>query len=256
MSGVEARGALTTRGAFDTKAAAALAWTGPERLAVAALLAILLSGTGWLAWERLGPARGGESGGLVQVEAAPSGREQTGAAGLGTAGTDQATRSPEGARTLRVHVAGAVRNPGVYALAAGSRVVDAIAIAGGQRADGRGDALNLAAPLADGDKVYVPNAAEVAARAGAGELAEAGGAGGDPGPSGWAGTGGAAGRVDVNRADARTLEALPGVGPSLAAAIIGYRREHGGFRTLADLEKVPGIGPAKLAAMRDLVVFH
>lgn len=270
MSGLEAKGGD----------GAPVAWTRPERLAVAALLAVLLSGTGWLAWERLGTGTAGAPAGLVRADAAPSsgglpaygaGAAQHGGTGT-NAGGDEASASVgsggETFKTMRIHVAGAVQNPGVYALPQGSRVVDAVAAAGGRRSDGREDVLNLAAPLADGDKVYVPDAAEVArAQAGQSRAGSGGQAGADEGTGpagGWLGAGepgggsagGAGGRVDVNRADVRALDALPGVGPSLAAAIVRYRQEHGAFRSLAELEKVPGIGPAKLAAIRDLVVFR
>lgn len=241
------------------------AWTWPERLAAAALLALLLGVTGWLVWARYGDRQAASAGGAAGVAgAAPGGPAQAvgghGAALADPVGADSESAAPgqEGAspdaagdgKVLLVHVAGAVKNPGVYPLPAGSRVVDALQAAGGRRDDAREDLLNLASALADGDKVYVPSSRDLTAgSAGAGS----GGLRGQPAPAvpGWPQ---APGRVDLNRADLAALDALPGVGPSLASAIIRYRQEHGPFRSVDDLEKVPGIGPSKLASLRDLVV--
>ena len=244
-------------------------WTWPERLAAAALLAILLGVTAWLVWARHSarPARGDRpvavtgAAGATTPAGVASGLPGPADAASDTAGPDgrpgagETAASPPGgagAKSLMVHVAGAVKNPGVYPLPSGARVVDALKAAGGRRDDAREDLLNLALPLTDGDKVYVPTSRDVAAAGSAGS----GGSGGPPGqptpsPPGWPP---AVGKVDVNRADLQTLDALPGVGPSLASAIVRYRQEHGPFQSVDDLENVPGIGPAKLASLRDLVV--
>lgn len=138
-----------------------------------------------------------------------------------------------------VHVAGSVAAPGVYELPAGSRVRDALAAAGGVLADADPDALNLAALVIDATRVYVPAVGEeVPAELAAPPVAPA------AVPSG---------PVDVNRATAEQLDALPGVGPATATAIVTERERNGPFLTVDDLDRVPGIGPAKLAAMRDLV---
>lgn len=149
-----------------------------------------------------------------------------------------ASPSPSPAPVL-VHVAGWVRRPGVYELEQGDRVVDAIRAAGGARKGANLDALNLAAPLADGAQVLVPR--EVAAGA-PGSAPATGGAAGGPG-----------GLVNVNTATEAELETLPGIGPVLAAAIVAYRTEHGPFTSVEQLEEVSGIGPATLAEIRDLV---
>ena len=150
------------------------------------------------------------------------------------------------ASVIVVHVAGSVQQPGVYELDVGERVDDAVARAGGATVEADLSRINLAAPLADGARVYVPAEGE--------EVPDAvpiGGAG--PG----AATAGAdalpAGPVDVNRASAAELESLPGVGPSTAAAIVAERDRNGPFSSFEDLERVPGIGPAKLAALAGLV---
>lgn len=149
-----------------------------------------------------------------------------------------------------VHVAGAVMNPGVYRLAAGSRVVDAVLAAGGLQADANSDAVNLAQVLRDGDRIYLPHAGEPVSIP-YGVTVSPGGAGAGTGSTA---AGSATGPIDLNRATAEQLDLLPGVGPSTAAAIISYRDQHGPFSTVDDLSNVRGIGPAKLDALRTLVV--
>lgn len=141
-----------------------------------------------------------------------------------------------------VHVAGAVARPGVYELAAQARVVDAVAAAGGL-AEGADDLrLNLAAPLTDGERVYVPRVGEEPPAA----LGAGGGVTTGPGTPGG-------GLVDLNAADASTLDALPGIGPATAAAILEHRQRIGRFTAVEQLLDVRGIGEAKLEALRDLV---
>lgn len=139
-----------------------------------------------------------------------------------------------------VHVVGAVTNPGVYRLDSGDRVNDAVAAAGGPTPDADLAGINLAAVLRDGQRVYVPRQGEVDPAAVPSEVAT---------PAGTQ----AVGPVNVNSASAAELEALPGVGPATAAAIVQDRDENGPFASVDDLDRVAGIGPAKLAALRDLV---
>jgi competence protein ComEA len=154
-------------------------------------------------------------------------------AGAGTA-TEQpvAALIPEraaAAQKLVVHVAGAVRRPGLYRLTEGKRVADAVARAGGATAPADTAAINLAAPLADGMQVIVPS--RVAGAAGASA------------PSG---------RVSLSSASLAELDALPGVGPVTAQKILDYRSAHGGFRSVDDLDAIPGIGPARIEQLRDV----
>ena len=138
---------------------------------------------------------------------------------------------------LVVHVAGAVRRPGVYRLAAGSRVFDAVRRAGGARRRADLAALNLAAKLEDGRQVLVP-------LRGASTGAVAGGSGAAP----------AEGQpLDLNTASAEQLDQLDGIGPGMAAAILKYRDQHGGFGSVEELGEVPGIGEKRLASLREQV---
>ena len=151
-----------------------------------------------------------------------------------------------------VHVAGAVTSPGVVQLPSTGRVVDAVRAAGGLRADADPDRVNLAAPLVDGQRIVVPVLGQEVPV----EVLPTGPPGGATGaaPSA-AGAGGtdAAAPVDLNTADAAQLEALPGIGPATATAILSHREQHGPFRSVEDLIEVRGIGEAKLDALRDLV---
>jgi competence protein ComEA len=141
---------------------------------------------------------------------------------------------------VMVHVAGAVVEPGVYALGADARVRDAIVAAGGPTESADWNALNLAASVADGAKVYVPTVGEVVPPSLTTPLVSPV----DPV---------VAGPVDVNVAGADELDALPGVGPATAAAIVTERERNGPFVDVDDLDRVPGIGPSKLEALRGLV---
>lgn len=145
------------------------------------------------------------------------------------------TQSPSSAATAAapavvvVDVVGAVRTPGVYRFGDGARVQDAIDRAGALPAADLA-ALNLAERLADGEQVVVP-------RRGRPTVAAAGASGGAPQI------------VHLNSATLEQLETLDGIGPSLAQRIVDYRTEHGGFRSLEELDQVSGFGPARMAAL-------
>ena len=159
---------------------------------------------------------------------------------------------PAGAAAGRivVHVVGAVASPGVVVLADGARVADAIAAAGGAASDADTEQLNLARVLDDGEQVRVPHAGEQLVAPDPGPSPPGGASGGSAaaGASGGSTPGG--GVVNINTAGASELEALPGIGPALAARIVEYRDGHGPFASVDDLTDVPGIGPAKLEALR------
>ncbi len=139
---------------------------------------------------------------------------------------------------LSVHVSGAVAEPGVYNLRAGSIVQEAVDAAGGLLEQANLDLVNLAARLENGQQIHVPHIQPTEARTG--EQMEA-----NPAPYNE--------RININAATAPELEQLPGIGPSLAQSIIEYRESHGPFQSIDDLINVPGIGPAKLSAMQDLI---
>jgi competence protein ComEA len=139
----------------------------------------------------------------------------------------------------QVHVAGGVSRPGVYSLPCDSLVRDAIAMAGGLTEASSAGSLNLAAILHDHQKVLVPSRPSASAAAPSAPESED------------AATGGL---LNLNAATTAELEELPGIGPSLAKAIVAFREAHGPFVNPDELLDVPGIGPSKLAGLRDLVV--
>ena len=150
---------------------------------------------------------------------------------------------PTEAASLVVHVAGAVKRPGVHELPATSRVMDAVWAAGGFSDSADESRLNLAEPLSDGARVWVPSVGEdevptvvsiTPARV--------------TGPGGGSLADGV--KVNVNTADAAGLEALPGIGPSLAGAIVEHRTRLGPFANVEQLSEVPGIGAAKVEQLR------
>ncbi|MGI8776112.1 MAG: helix-hairpin-helix domain-containing protein [Acidimicrobiales bacterium] len=149
------------------------------------------------------------------------------------------------AETITVAAAGAVARPGVYVVPGRARVADLVAAAGGTLADADVDQLNLAAKLTDAERVYVPRKGET--------VPVPVPAPGDPSTSGSPTGAGGPGPIDLNGSTATQLDALPGVGPTTARAIVAYRTAHGRFRSVTDLLAVPGIGPAKLDAIRPLV---
>jgi len=142
-----------------------------------------------------------------------------------------------------VHVAGAVLRPGLVQLPAGARVADALSAAGGARPDADLDRLNLAALCVDGARVYVPALGQPAVPPVDGATANGGAAASSPD----------AGPLDLNTATEAELDALPGIGPSTAAAIVAHRDAEGPYRSVDDLDEVRGIGPARLEQLRELV---
>lgn len=130
-----------------------------------------------------------------------------------------------------VEVAGKVRHPGLRTLPGGSRVADAVSAAGGPLPDTDTIGLNLARLLTDGEQIVV------------------GAPAGQPPPA----AAGSKTLLSLNQATAEQLDALPGVGPTLAQRIVNFRQEHGGFRSLDQLRQVSGIGARKFADLRPLL---
>jgi competence protein ComEA len=144
----------------------------------------------------------------------------------------RAPRPAARATQLTVDIAGAVRVPGLHRLPSGARIADAVAAAGGATDKADLALVNLAAPLADGEQIVVPERG----------VAAAAGAGSPTAP------------LDLNTATAEQLDALPGIGPATAQKIIDYRQAHGPFRTVDELDAVPGIGPARIDQLKGLVI--
>jgi competence protein ComEA len=128
---------------------------------------------------------------------------------------------------LTVYVSGAVVSPGVYDLPPGSRIDEAVKAAGGFVVGAEEDQLNLAAPLKDGDHIDVPGIVT--------------------------GIHVNAGRVNINTATVTELDALPGIGPTTAQAVVDYRLQNGPFNMIQDIENVPGIGPATYDKIKDYI---
>jgi len=186
-----------------------------EQLAILVLVGLLLVSNGFLIWQNAT---------RPSFTAAPPAEVDAG----------EEEEQPVGERQMRVHVAGEVQQPGVYSLAVGERVVDAIAAAGGVTSAADADRLNLAQPVEDGMRVFVPARAQAADDGGKEAAA-------------------ADGLLDLNTASLAELQGLPGIGPALAGRIVTYREEQGPFQHVSDLLNVPGIGAAKLATLEDLV---
>ena len=155
-----------------------------------------------------------------------SGGEQSSTGGGISFAADSFAPGGEGSRDVVVHVAGAVRNPGVYRLPAGARVTDAVKRAGGLTAGARGDSINLAARLADGQQVVVPARGAVAA----GEASE--------------------GPISLGTATVEQLDEIEGIGPVTAQDIIDFRDEQGGLSSIEQLDEISGIGPSTMEALR------
>jgi competence protein ComEA len=134
---------------------------------------------------------------------------------------------------ITVHVAGHVRQPGLVEIEQGSRVADAIARAGGLMPGARAESVNLAAPVADGERIVVSGPGDTLQTTSTESSGE---------------------KLQLNAATAEELDALPGVGPVIAHRIVSFREENGPFASVDDLLDVPGIGEAKLADLRDLIV--
>lgn len=268
MNGAEEDNRRTPRGAGARVRAGGLRLCGPRWVvslrALVVVLAMLAAALGMLWLEAAGVE--GVSAGLATKDmgkvAVPP-LEPATSGGPPTSGRSRTTgllqESPQPAAVeppapeealLLVHVAGAVASPGVVSLAPGSRVYQAINAAGGALPAAALSALNLAAPLEDGQQVLVPSADEAA-------LLQA------PGGSGAAagGRAAAAGGVqrsppqplNINTATAAELETLPGIGPVLAGRIVTWRDDHGPFQSVDALDAVSGIGAKMLAGIRDLV---
>jgi len=184
---------------------------------LAAVVVVLLVGCGWTAYN------------LLQARSTP--------VAVAAVPTVLASAGPTPTPTPRVlvHVLGAVRSPGVVEVPQGARVADAIELAGGLTAAADPGELNLAAVVVDGSQVVIGTRGK--------PRGEVRGEGGETG----AGSPGATATVDLNTATLEQLDTLPGVGPVTARKILDWRKLHGRFSAVTELQEVDGIGPKTYA---------
>ena len=219
--------------------------SGEDPVAFGAVVVVVALVTG-LVWFWAGARSGGAASASPRTVAADGPQGSGPPSSLAAHNGDTTTTN---AAPLAVHVAGAVARPGLYHLPTGSRVADAVALAGGKLPRADLDRLNLAARLVDGQKILV-------SRRGDPLLPEMGSGGGGAGLSGAAGEsnpGAPSEPIDLNAADLAALDSLPGIGPATARAIIEERTRRGGFRSARDLLRVPGIGEGRFARLKDRV---
>ncbi|MGI6130020.1 MAG: helix-hairpin-helix domain-containing protein [bacterium] len=194
------------------------------------LAAVLILGASVVYWLKVAPTRQ-----AVNIEPPP-----------GTiiiadgADTMLSKETESGPQEIVIHVAGAVEKSGVYHLFVGDRVVDAITAAGGADAEADLDAINLAQPLIDGQKVWIPRVGEEPT----GQY------------NGVSSTMGDSGKVNINTGDLTELQILSGIGPSLAQRIIDYRTNNGPFRQIEDIQNVSGIGSKRFEQLKDYITVY
>lgn len=151
----------------------------------------------------------------------------------------------EEVKKINIHITGEVNSPGVKELDEGSRIEDAINIAGGLTESANISNVNLAYPLEDGQKIYIPNINEnieeyIVKENGEGIVEDSKASSSE--------------RININKADTNQLCELPGVGESLATRIVTYREENGKFKSIEDLKNVSGIGEKKFESLKEYIV--
>ncbi|MGE5653717.1 MAG: helix-hairpin-helix domain-containing protein [Bacillota bacterium] len=194
-----------------------------EMVIVAAALGLLLIGTGVVWWRA-------QANTPVVIASTQGSEGQLPGSGV--------PQPPTKLEQVIIHMSGAVRQPGLYSLPSGARLNDAVQAAGGPLAEADLDAVNLAAPLVDGQKYLIPVKGQQMTVTPAGS------------PSSGSG------KININTADSKTLELLPGVGEVRAKAIIEYRQKNGPFRSIEDLKKISGIGDKTFEQMREQVTIN
>ena len=245
--------------------------TRGQTVGIVALLAIV---TGWVGVNALHSGQIVSTPGIVMRESQPaSNRNASPPLPAGPGATTPAlssSASDTSGSEIVVHVAGAVKKPGVYHLKPGARNDEALHAAGGFTSSANLDAVNLAARCVDGSQLYIPTRAEqssggsapheaaastltppteprVASPSKSAKSAKSGGQSShvsskfsDP----------AQGQINLNTADAAQLQHIPGIGPAMAERILAYRRTAGTFQTTDDMLQIPGIGVKKYQKMK------
>ncbi|MBV2153942.1 ComEA family DNA-binding protein [Kitasatospora sp. SUK 42] len=230
-----------------------------DRRAVAGLAILLIFAVGyavqhfWLARPEavavpaLAVASTSSASSASSAASVPGGSSAAG--GTSGAGPPEGSTGPGAEAAVVVDIGGRVRAPGLHTLPGGSRVADALRVAGGPLPETDTRNLNLARILTDGEQILVGEQAPPAALAGG-----TGGTGGTGGAAvGPPGAGAPRPPVSLNRATAEQLDTLPGVGPTLAQRILAYRTSHGSFRSVDQLRQVSGIGARTFAELRPLL---
>lgn len=146
---------------------------------------------------------------------------------------------------IKVYVTGEVNQPGVIELEEGARIQDAIEGAGGIKPEANLKDVNLAYEIEDGEKIYIPNVSE--------ESTEAEESAGTVSESSSSSSSNAKGKININKATASELTAIPGVGESTAQKIVAYREENGKFKAIEDIKNVSGIGDNKFNNIKDYI---
>ncbi len=153
--------------------------------------------------------------------------------------TEENMEKEESKKVIVVHITGEINKPGVIELEEGARVIDAIKVAGGTTSKADLTQINLAYALRDGQKIYIPNVEDQNK-----EIEHI---------TTDFENNTKAGKININMANEKELQELPGVGPSIATKIIKYREENGGFENIEDLQKIKGIGKAKYDELKDFI---
>lgn len=248
--------------------------TRGQTLAIVALLAVV---TGWVGVTALRTDRPSPASGIVVREAPPlSGSSPASVSPAGASGASPATSGAPEAEIV-VHVAGAVKRPGLYHLRPGARNDDAVKAAGGFTAAANPDALNLAAHCEDGIQLYIPTHAEHPGGASSSDMgspvssspsapastASHSGSKKSGGQSSHAAgkltdklTDPSQGSIDLNTADAAQLQRIPGIGPAMAERILAYRRTVGRFQSTDEMLRISGIGDKKFQKMKPYLSVH
>ena len=208
-----------------------------EQLIFLGFLLVIVIGLAVLAWQHLAGREIIYTGLAEQLSGSElsQGRTET------EAGENTKTNNEEVVKTVIIHVAGEVKQAGVYELPLESRVINALQAAGGATRLADLDQLNLAAPIFDGQKIYIPSITESTDLANKSRVSS---------PNYHSG------KLNINQASLEELQQLTGIGPGKASNIVQYRNKNGGFSKIEELLDVSGIGAKTLEKIRDQITVY